>query len=65
VLQLGQAATALHFVPGLRDAAPPRFLAVGDAAGGLHLLQPATGQLLAQHHTGAQSGGAVFILCSS
>lgn len=52
VLQLGQPATALHYVPATRAAAPPRFLAVGDAAGGLHLLSPATGRLVAQHHTG-------------
>ena len=51
VLQLGQPASALHYVPGVREAGPPRFLAAGDAAGGLHLLSP-SGQLVLQHHTG-------------
>lgn len=52
VLQLGQAVHSLHFVPGARPALPPRYLALGDAAGSLHLLSPHSGRLLAQHHTG-------------
>ena len=52
LLQLGQPASALHYVPGVREAGPPRFLAAGDAAGGVHLLSP-SGRLVLQHHTGA------------
>ncbi|KAI3431455.1 hypothetical protein D9Q98_004507 [Chlorella vulgaris] len=55
VLQLGQAAASLHFVPGLREAAPHRFLAVGGANGSLLLLCPETGRLVAQHDTGTLS----------
>jgi hypothetical protein len=57
VLQLRQAAASLHFVPGLREAAPHRFLAVGGANGSLLLLCPETGRLVAQHDTGAWTGG--------
>lgn len=51
VLRLAQPPSALHYVPGWRDSSPPRFLSVGDSAGGLLLLSPG-GQLLAQHATG-------------
>lgn len=54
-VQLGQPATALHYVEG-RHGGPPAALAVGDAAGGLHLLSPA-GQLVAQHYTGGGGQG--------
>lgn len=57
VLQLGQPASALHWVPGPREGSDdPRGLAVGDSAGGLHLVSPG-GQLLAQIHTGAPLSG--------
>lgn len=51
VLQVGQAATALHWVPAPREDAPPLYLLVGDAGGGLHVLSP-SGRLAAQHQTG-------------
>lgn len=55
VLRLGQPATALHFVQaGPRDDAPA-FVAVGDAAGALHLFTPG-GELAAQHSTGEGAG---------
>ncbi|KAL4440364.1 hypothetical protein ABPG75_003365 [Micractinium tetrahymenae] len=53
-LRLAQPPSALHYVPGWRDGSAPRFLAVGDAAGGLLLLSPG-GQVLAQHATGTGS----------